>query len=70
MLAENRIRTNTQDVECAHMGKEVAVQTQIVYPVGILRGTLPRIMSRKCSHYADCRLTDKAACPMAVDRIH
>ncbi len=70
MQAENRIRSNIQEFECSHMGKAVWIKSEIVYPIGILRGTLPRITSRNCDHFVDCRLIDKSACPMAVDRIH
>ncbi len=70
MQTENRIRSDVQEFECSHMGKAVKIESEIVYPIGILRGTLPRITSRHCDHYADCRLSDKYACPMAVDRIH
>lgn len=70
MQAENRIRSDIQNFDCNHMGKLVTIKSEIVYPIGILRSSLPRITSRQCNHFADCRLSDKSACPMAVDRIH
>jgi len=67
MLAQNRIRSDVQEYQCAHMGKPVTIRSEVVFPAGILRGmTLPRITSRTCDHYTDCRLSDKRACPMAV----
>lgn len=69
MLATNRIRSDVQECDCTHMAKPVTIRSEVVYPAGILRGTLPRIISRKCDHFADCRLSDKSACPMGVGRI-
>jgi hypothetical protein len=70
MQTSSRIRSENQKYDCAHMGKLVTIGTDFVYPEGLLRGSLPRIVGRKCDHYVDCHLSDKTACPMGLTRIN
>ena len=66
MLAHGRIGEKIQNYDCVHVGKEVKIKSQIVYPIGFLRGDAPRIKSRHCNQFADCHLLDKSACPMGL----
>ena len=66
MHVSGRLRKQEQRLDCIHVGEEVNVQSQIVFPIGLLSGDAPRIVSRKCDHFVDCRLMDKSACPMGL----
>ncbi len=66
MHVPERLLEKEQSFECVHVGEKVRIQTQIVYPIGLQRGDAPRITSRKCDHFVDCRLMDKHACPMGL----
>jgi len=66
MLVTSRLQEKVESPECVHVGKEVKIRSQIVYPIGFLRGEAPRITTRKCDHFSDCHLLDKSACPMGL----
>lgn len=69
MQANPRISHKLEVYVCAHAGEKVEIQSTLVYPVGALSYSPPRITRRTCDHFVDCHLADKAACPMAVTRI-
>ena len=66
MHVPGRLQNQAQSVECVHVGEKVRIQSQIVFPIGLLRGDTPRIVSRKCDHNSECHLMDKSACPMGL----
>ena len=68
MQMDSRVRRDSTSYRCPHIGL-VQIDTKVVYPRGILDFSPPRIMRRDCDHYADCRLMDRDACPMAVSKI-
>lgn len=68
MQIDSRIRRDSVRFDCPHIGL-VQIDTKVVYPRGFLDFSPPRIQRRDCDHYTDCRLMDKYACPMAVNRI-
>ncbi len=67
MNVPGRLRKQEHKLDCIHVGEEVRVQSQIVFPIGLLRGDAPRIVNRRCDHFADCHLMDKSACPMGLN---
>jgi hypothetical protein len=66
MTAHQRTFKTEYRQYCAHAGGQVTIETLFVAPAEHLPETPPRIASRTCSHYCDCRLQDKAACTFSV----
>ena len=66
MHVPGRFQKQEQSLECVHVGETVRIQSEIVFPIGLLRGDRPRIVSRKCDHFSGCHLMDKSACPMGL----
>ena len=50
---------------CQFAQSKVAIETTTVYPIDILPNP-PHVAKRTCSHYSDCMLLDKSACPEHV----
>lgn len=49
---------------CAHAGREIAIETAVVYPAEHLPDQPPRILARRCSNGIECNLLEKAACAL------
>jgi hypothetical protein len=47
---------------CDHVGHEIALENDLVYPAEHLPEQPPRILGRRCSSAIECNLVDKASC--------
>jgi len=47
---------------CEHVGHEIALENEVVYPAEFLPDQPPRIIARRCSNAIECNLTDDTAC--------
>ncbi|NJC97247.1 MAG: hypothetical protein C3F07_14275 [Anaerolineales bacterium] len=47
---------------CEHVGHEIALETQVVYPPEELPDQPPRILARRCSNAAECNKMDRMTC--------
>jgi hypothetical protein len=47
---------------CEHVGHEIALENEVVYPSERLPDQPPRILACRCSNAIDCNLNDMAAC--------
>ncbi len=47
---------------CERVGREVALETEVVYPPEVLPDQPPRILSHRCSNARECNLFEKPAC--------
>jgi hypothetical protein len=66
MTSDGRVQHKQQDYDCVHAGELVRISSRLVYPVGFLSESPPRMLSKNCDHYTNCHLLDRHACPMAV----
>jgi hypothetical protein len=49
---------------CAHVGHEIALETEVAYPAEQLPDQPPRIIAHRCSNAIECNMTEKAACAL------
>ena len=70
MQANPRVIQKSEIYVCVHAGEQVEIQSAVVYPIGFLSSSPPRIVQRSCDHYVDCHLADKAACPVGLTQIN
>ena len=49
---------------CEHVGREVQIENEVVYPAENLPDQPPRIVARRCSNALECNLLEKAACAL------
>ena len=47
---------------CEHVGHEIALEADVIYPAEELPDSPPRIVAHRCSNAAACNMMDKAAC--------
>jgi len=47
---------------CEHVGHEIALENQVVYPADQLPDQPPRIISSRCSNAMECNKMDKMVC--------
>jgi hypothetical protein len=47
---------------CEHVGHEIALEHEVVYPAEHLPDQPPRIIARRCSSAVECNMMDGAAC--------
>jgi len=47
---------------CEHVGHEIALETQVVYPAEHLPEQMPRVLARRCSNAIECNKLDKMVC--------
>lgn len=47
---------------CEHVGHEIALEAEVVYPAEQLPEQAPRILAHRCSNAAACNQIDKATC--------
>jgi hypothetical protein len=46
---------------CHHIGQDVALEAEIVYPADMLPDG-PRVLAHRCSHGLDCNLDGRSSC--------
>jgi len=49
---------------CEHVGHEIALENQVVYPAEHLPDQPPRILARRCSNAIECNMVEKASCAL------
>ena len=47
---------------CEHVGHEIRLETQVVYPAEHLPDQLPRVIANRCSNAVECNHLDKMVC--------
>jgi hypothetical protein len=47
---------------CDHIGQEVTLEAETVYPADILPEQPPRYIAHRCSSGIDCMVNDKPSC--------
>ncbi len=47
---------------CEHVGHEVALEVEVIYPANELPDSAPRIVAHRCSNAGECNAMDKPAC--------
>jgi hypothetical protein len=47
---------------CEHVGREVALEDEVVYPSEHLPDPAPRIIAHRCSNALECNMLEKTAC--------
>ncbi len=47
---------------CEHVGHEIALENEVVFPAEHLPDQPPRILTQRCSSAIECNLMDKTAC--------
>jgi hypothetical protein len=47
---------------CDHVGHEIALESDVVYPAEFLPDQPPRVLARRCSNALTCNKFDKPAC--------
>jgi hypothetical protein len=47
---------------CEHVGHEVKIENEVVYPSENLPDQPPRIIAHRCSNALECNAVDKASC--------
>lgn len=51
-----------KDKYCEHVGQQVQIQDQVIYPSDILPDQPPRVLAHRCSNATECNATEKASC--------
>jgi hypothetical protein len=52
-------------VYCHHVGSEVGLEAEVVYPADIMPEQSPRVLSHRCSHAFSCNLDNRPSCVWA-----
>jgi hypothetical protein len=47
---------------CEHVGQEVALEVEVVYPAEILPDQPPHVTAHRCSKALECNKLDKMVC--------
>lgn len=47
---------------CEHVGHEIALESQVVYPPEQLPDQPPRVFARRCSNAMECNQMDRMTC--------
>jgi len=47
---------------CDHVGHEIALETEVVYPAEHLPDQLPRVLAHRCSNGIACNQLEKPGC--------
>ena len=47
---------------CEHVGHEIKLEAQVVYPAEHLPDQLPRVIANRCSNAVECNKIDKMVC--------
>jgi len=49
---------------CEHVGQNVEIESQVIYPADILPEQPPRVVAHRCSHSIECNLVEKPSCSL------
>jgi len=49
---------------CEHVGHEIALEAEVVYPAENLPEQAPRVLPHRCSNALECNMMDKAVCAL------
>ncbi len=49
---------------CEHVGHEVKIEVEVVYPADQLPDQPPRVIAHRCSSAIECNLKEQAACSL------
>ena len=49
---------------CEHVGHEVSIEDQVVYPAEPLPDQPPRIVAHRCSNSLECNMLEKTTCAL------
>jgi hypothetical protein len=47
---------------CEHVGQDVTIEDEVVYPAEYLPDQPARVLAHRCSHALECNLLEKPAC--------
>jgi hypothetical protein len=48
---------------CLHVGRDVALENEVVYPADHLPDQPPRVLAQRCSNAVECNMTfEKSVC--------
>ena len=47
---------------CEHVGHEIAMEVEVIYPSEILPDPRPLVVAHRCSNAVACNMFDKAVC--------
>jgi hypothetical protein len=47
---------------CDHVGHEIAIEAEVVYPSDVLPDQPARVLAHRCSNALECNMIDKATC--------
>ena len=47
---------------CEHVGHEIALEAEVIYPADELPDSPPRIVAHRCSNAEACNMLDKTTC--------
>ncbi len=50
---------------CQHIGQQVQIEDELIFPADILPDQPPQRRARRCSHGLSCNLQDRPACVWA-----
>jgi len=49
---------------CEHVGHDIKIENEVVYPAEILPYQLPRIVAQRCSNALECNMLENATCAL------
>ena len=49
---------------CEHVGHEIEIEDEVVYPAENLPDQPPRIIAHRCSNALECNMLEKTACAL------
>ncbi|HLA08801.1 MAG TPA: hypothetical protein VJ022_15260 [Anaerolineales bacterium] len=52
----------SKSLYCEHVGQEIALETQVVYPPEHLPDQPPRVLAHRCSNALECNKLEKMVC--------
>jgi hypothetical protein len=52
----------SKSLYCEHVGLEVSLETQVVYPPEHLPDQPPRVLAHRCSNALECNKIEKMVC--------
>ncbi len=50
---------------CEHVGREIALEVEVVYPAEFLPDQPARVLAHRCSNAIECNLMEKPVCAWA-----
>ena len=49
---------------CEHVGQEVEIENEVIYPAEHVPDQPPRVTAHRCSHSLECNMMEKPACSL------